>query len=293
MKILGIALMAATLSAAAYAEEPAAASGGKIYAQALVDGAIARHPELTVMALHVTPPKSEKNVIIASNIGRIGKEGDAEDLAVVKTGKPHYVVDRDHAKYEAELPLLDANRRIVGALGLVFPYQPGDDQAKLAKRAEEIRDDLARHISHVGNLMEAASFDPNIPANSLAQSLVDEALAAHKKIVILALHVPAPGNAEYPIIASNIGRLGKKADEDDMHVITTGESKLEFNDTGDRFEVEHPLRDKSGATIGAVGVVFAYRKGVDEKVLKKEADAVQAWLQSHIPSAAALLQPAK
>ena len=37
---------------------------------------VARYPEILVLAMHVTPPKSTDNVIIASNIGRIGKKAD-------------------------------------------------------------------------------------------------------------------------------------------------------------------------------------------------------------------------
>ena len=36
---------------------------------------------------------------------------------------------------------------------------------------------------------------------------------------MIALHVATPTDANYPIVASNIGRIGKKADEDDMRVI--------------------------------------------------------------------------
>jgi hypothetical protein len=50
-----------------------------------------------------------ENVIIASNIGRIGKKADAEDLKVTDW-----------------------------ALAIVFPYKSGDDKAQFEKRAETI-----------------------------------------------------------------------------------------------------------------------------------------------------------
>ena len=58
--------------------------------------------------------------------------------------------------------------------------------------------------------------------NTWAQKLVDDTIAKHKEIVVMAFHVATPTDPEYPIIASNIGRIGKKADEDDMRVIKTG-----------------------------------------------------------------------
>src|ERR1700751_4766145 len=92
-----------------------------------------------------------------------------------------------------------------------------------------------------------------------AQKLLDEALANHKEVVIMAMHVTPPGQSENVIIASNIGRIGKKADEDDKRVIDTGKANLERNEKGDHFEVELPLQDKSKKTIGAVGIVFMYK----------------------------------
>ena len=46
------------------------------------------------------------------------------------------------------------------------------------------------------------------------------------------LFVTPPGKTENVIIASNIGRIGKKADEDDMRVIETGKPNLEVNKKG-------------------------------------------------------------
>src|ERR1700730_14711405 len=80
---------------------------------------------------------------------------------------------------------------------------------------------------------ETATWNPSVPA-PYAQHLVDQMLAAHPEVVVLALHVTPPHGTENVIIASNIGRIGKKADEDDLHVITTGETKHEVNKAGDR-----------------------------------------------------------
>src|SRR5438309_939959 len=78
-----------------------------------------------------------------------------------------------------------------------------------------------------------------------AQKLVNDTLAKHKDVVIMAMHVTPPGEKENVIIASNIGRIGKKADEDDMRVINTGKENLEVNKAGNHFEDELPILDKS------------------------------------------------
>lgn len=45
----------------------------------------------------------------------------------------------------------------------------------------------------------------------------------------------APRENDKVIIASNIGRIGKKADEDDLRVINSGESNVEVNEAGNHF----------------------------------------------------------
>jgi len=126
----------------------------RIVAQALVNRIVEKYPDLLVVAMHVTPPNDSENVIIASNIGRIGKKADAEDLQVIATGETLAKVNKNGDRFEVELPLLDASRKPIGALAIVFPYKPGDDPSKLKTMAEKIRDELASQIPQAANLME-------------------------------------------------------------------------------------------------------------------------------------------
>src|SRR5580700_11449678 len=116
-----------------------------------------------------------------------------------------------------------------------------------------------------------------------AQKLLDTTLAKHKEVVIMAMHVTPPGKADNVIIASNIGRIGKKADEDDLRVIHTGKPNLEVNKTGDHFEVELVLEDQSGKTIGAVGIVFLNEKGKDAEFQKK-AEQIRDEMKQQTPT---------
>src|ERR1700676_5316211 len=59
----------------------------KTFAQRLVDDSLKRHPDVIVLVMHVTPPGKNENIIIASNIGRIGKKADEDDTRVIETGK--------------------------------------------------------------------------------------------------------------------------------------------------------------------------------------------------------------
>jgi hypothetical protein len=130
------------------------------------------------------------------------------------------------------------------------------------------------------------------PAKTLAQQLVDQALARHPEVVVMAMHVTPPNQKDNVIVASNIGRIGKKADEDDMRVINTGKSNLEVNPKGDRFEVELVLQDKTGKTVGALGVVFPYKPGDDKGTFDKKAQQIRNEMREQIPTLAALFQPA-
>lgn len=126
-----------------------------------------------------------------------------------------------------------------------------------------------------------------------AQKLVDEALAKHPEVIIIAMHVTPPGKTENVIIASNIGRYGKKADEDDMRVIDTGKSNLELNKAGNHFEVEFALKDRSDTTIGAAGVVFNYKPGDDKAQMEKVANQIRDEWKAQTPNKESLFAPAK
>jgi len=122
-----------------------------------------------------------------------------------------------------------------------------------------------------------------------AQRLVDEALANHPEILLIAIHATPPGHQNV-IVASSFGRIGKIGDEDDMRCIRTGKSNLEVN--GPHFEDELILLDASGKTIGALGVVFNYKAGDDKDALEKIATQTRDEMKAKLPSARKLFGPA-
>jgi hypothetical protein len=145
---LSIVLLAMTISSAAQSQP-------KIFAQKLVNETIQKHPEVVILAFHVTPPDKKDNVIIASNIGRIGKKADEDDMRVINTGKSNLEVNKTGNHFEVELVILDQAGNTVGAAGVVFNYKAGDDQKALEKKAEQIRDEWRPQIRN-----KAALFAP-------------------------------------------------------------------------------------------------------------------------------------
>ncbi|MGB7845350.1 MAG: hypothetical protein WBL63_07025 [Candidatus Acidiferrum sp.] len=129
---------------------------GKIYAQKLLDDTLAKHPEVVIMAMHVTPPGKADNVIIASNIGRIGKKADEDDLRVIDTGKPNLERNKKGDHFEVELVMQDQAGKTIGAVGIVFQYK-ADNEAVFQKKAEEIRDEMRKQTSSLGKLFEQAN----------------------------------------------------------------------------------------------------------------------------------------
>jgi iron complex outermembrane receptor protein len=92
-----------------------------------------------LLAVHATPP-GHKNLIVASNFGRIGKIGDDDDMRCIRTGKSNLEVNGPH--FEDELILQDAAGKTIGALGVVFNYKDGDDKQALEKIAIHVRDEM-------------------------------------------------------------------------------------------------------------------------------------------------------
>ena len=132
--------------------------------------------------------------------------------------------------------------------------------------------------------------NPKTKPNNYAQKLVDEEVARHPEVIIMAIHARSATDPNYPIIAwygptGGKVRVGKKADEDDMRVVDKGTENLEVNATGDRFEVELPLQDVNKNTIGALAVVFPYKNGDNKTEFKKKAEAVRDDIRPKIPSA--------
>lgn len=289
--LIGAAAAAFPATAGAEVSAPAA---GPSYAQHLVEAEVAAHPEVKVLAIHAVPAGGKQNVIIASNIGRIGKPADADDLKVIRTGKPLLAVNKAGDRYEVQLVLFDASRRPLGSVGVVFGYAKGADVKAMQATATAIRDHLSRRLSHQKNLTEPYRFDAATPVGNYSQRLVDELFDAHPELAILCAHTIPPGQPDTAMTISgcSIGRIGKAPDEDDLGVVRTGQERLEINETGDRFEDEMALLDPAGKTIGALGTVYPYKAGDDKVALRARAHALLADFEGRVRNAAQLLGPA-
>ncbi len=133
------------------------AADNKIYAQKLVDELMASHPELLVIGLHATAPGSSDERMIASNLDRIGKKDDDDDVGVSTEHKTICAPNlKEPFKFEVLMPLKDASGNVLdAAVGFVFKYKAGDDEVKMHAHAVEIRDALANKIPTLASLFKA------------------------------------------------------------------------------------------------------------------------------------------
>lgn len=292
MKAAFIAAAALAASAAHAAEPAPVVNPANSYGQHLLNRALAENSDVIIMMMHVTPKGSKDNVVVASNIGRYGQKADQDDMEVINTGKSRLEINKAGDHFEVEEVLKDVSGDTIGALGVVFKYKAGDDQQAHRVQAEAIRDKLAKRILHAGNLGDRWPYDPRFNDRMYAQTLVDQTMAAHPEIEVLAIHATPPGSTVNMILGSNIGRIGKKADEDDLRVIQKGETNKEISDTGNRFEAELPLNDAKGKRIGALGVVLAYKAGDDKEALVAHAVKIRDEMAAHIASPAVLVAKA-
>lgn len=276
------------------AQTPVTPAPANLYAQYLVDTTILWHPELRELDLHATPPGDAASKIVASkNPGRIGHQSDSDDVRVIKTGEPRVEINPSgDQNVEAEVQLFDVERRPIGALEMTFPYVAGLDQDALVRTAADIRDQLSRRILDEASLFDPTQIDARVPTHTYAQFLVDDTLARHPEVEVMTFHAKGPPDVPgYPIIASNIGRIGKPADASDLEVINTGTAHTAADAQGARVESKVVLQDASGNVIGALAVIFPYRRLQNPASMQGQAEKIRDELRPRIAGVPALYGP--
>ncbi|RSU65279.1 hypothetical protein BRX36_10855 [Sphingomonas sp. S-NIH.Pt1_0416] len=117
------------------------------HAQALADGIVKRNPDMLDVILHVSPTPEAKNIVIAAHLTKANGEASGDDnLGVAATGAPLVEVQKDGVRLGILVQLRDARHRPIGAIGLMYPYKPGDNVEAAVRRSFAIRDELAARI---------------------------------------------------------------------------------------------------------------------------------------------------
>jgi hypothetical protein len=287
VRVLATLAAASMIGTASGAGAAAPVLGPGSYGQQLIGQMMAQHPRIASLTLYITLPGAGAQAI-ASSDGRVGVPPPAAAQQAWRAWRAHFTYDAASRELDADVPLPDMSHKKAGVMTLALR---GGGRRALETEAVGIRDQLARRTSYAANLVQPAVDDPHIPLDSYAQHIVDQELAKHRDVMILAIHATTPKNADPEILASNIGRIGKKADDDDMRVVRDGKTNLEVNRDLGRYEVELPLKNAAGERIGALGVVFPLTAHTDQKARHLEAIRIRDEIARQIPSAAKLVEP--
>ena len=183
------------------------------------------------------------------------------------------------------LPLTDVAGGPIGSLTLTF--RDGVANPQIAGNVQAL---FSKHLISAANLGDPYPYSSQYTPNTAAQAIDDETLVHHPELLVLGFHVTLPERGNV-FLASNIGRVGKLADDDDMRVVRTGKPNYEISADGRRYEVELVLEDVTGTNIGALGTVFRNTPAADKSALNARAFAIRDEIARRIPSAVALAAP--
>jgi hypothetical protein len=125
-------------------------------AENLVLEELSLHSRLRRMGLHVIPPGQSTMVLIANgNATRIGIHTSESDFAAVKSGKTFGPRNADGNFYNMKMPMFDAQHRSIGILVMEIACSDALSEEDAARKAEGIRDELARKIPSLDALFAA------------------------------------------------------------------------------------------------------------------------------------------
>lgn len=134
------------------------AKPGKIFAQQLVEEAVAKHPELTGVELASTPPHQQCATIAATEAKEVGEKCDEDEFTAMKTNKPFVEKEKEGGKhvYDITTPLHDAAGKVIGTVGMDFKPEPGQQESKVVELAQQIVRELEAQIPSKAKLFEPA-----------------------------------------------------------------------------------------------------------------------------------------
>ena len=124
----------------------------KTFAQALVEGTAAKHPELEGIGLATTSPDGQDCVTIADTDAKeLGDKCDKGELAVMKTGKS--TVEKEGDGYDVTVPL-HVSGKTIGIIGMDFRLD--QQEAGLLDRAKVIAKEVEDQIPSKAKPFEPA-----------------------------------------------------------------------------------------------------------------------------------------
>jgi hypothetical protein len=126
----------------------------RIYAQKLVDKLFENRQDLVSLGIHVTPPGSSDNVIVASNVkSKLGKKSSEPDMLVMTSGNP-LVQQKPDNVYDIVLPLYERSGKTIGIVGMNLQCKAGESEASALARARSIVAEFKKQIPSEAKLFQ-------------------------------------------------------------------------------------------------------------------------------------------
>lgn len=279
---VSLATLGACSSVAFADDETPPVVGGRTYVQHQILAAKSRHSEIAEITVIGKGPDGKTSVVLGSTASARNVLKSAQEPVEGSAVSGRYFVVRE--------PFFSSSAHRLGTIEIKFRNGQGN-HARLAKVAEEVQSRMARDTLSAKNAADPYPFDAKFGPTTYAQKLTERTVAAHPDLLVMMIHATPPKGAYNVVIGSNIGRLGKKADEDDLRVIEKGSTNLEVGGDNDRYETELPLLDRGGKRIGALGLVFGLKPDTNKEALHQHGLAIRDEVARTIPNNAALFQP--
>jgi hypothetical protein len=151
--VTGCVLMLAVFGNRGQANPAPSNAKGRIFAQALVEDTVAKHPELVGLELATNPPnKHDCITIAATDTKEMGDKCDNAELAVMKTGNA--TVEKESDGYDVTLPF-HVSGKTIGIIGMDFKLD--QQESGLVDRAKTIAKEVEDQIPAKSSLFEAAN----------------------------------------------------------------------------------------------------------------------------------------
>ncbi|QDZ07912.1 hypothetical protein FPZ24_10790 [Sphingomonas panacisoli] len=263
--------------------------GGKTYVQHLISTAMARHPGVLSIVVEGPRDAGKEVLVLGSTLGasRVFGKVDAPDTTLGGAVSP------DGKRFVVREPFASNSGHRLGTMAISFAYRRGSPTKNLVAIADAISREVARVTLSTKNAVDPYPYDASYGTRTYAQALTERTILRHPELLVMMIHATPPGKPKNVIIGSNIGRIGKIADEDDLRVIDQGSTNLEIGGDNDRFETELPLLDATGKRIGALGLVFNYRDGDDKEAIHRKGLSIRDEVAKAIANNAALFRPSR
>jgi len=152
--LIVVLFMTGTAGEGQVAQANAPAGRPPNYAQHLVEQTLKRHPDVLVVAFHITPPREEINRVVAiNNPNFLWRPSDDVDSDTAKTGKIVMQAIPSTHRMEVHMPLRDQSGNPIATFVTVYWFREESQVPDLLRKSLTIRDEIQPGITGTAQLL--------------------------------------------------------------------------------------------------------------------------------------------